>query len=389
MSRFDEVFERRGTNSLKWDYCKERFGKADILPMWVADMDFASPPEVYRDILTRVEHKVYGYTEVSNELNIAIKNWNLKRNNWNIDVDCIVHTTGVVTSINTAVLAFTKENDKVLIQTPVYYPFYSCIEDNGRILIKNSLENIDAYYRINFEDLEKKLREGVKMMIFCSPHNPIGRVWKDSELQQVAQLCLENNVLLVSDEIHSDLVFSGSKHIPIASLSEQMRNNCITLNSPSKTFNLAGLAHSMAFIQNAVLREKFIKTMNRTGANMLNIFGLTATHAAYKYGEMWLDELMHYLSENLRILTEYFEKNIPEIKVIKPESTYLAWLDCRELSKKVDNLKEFFVQKAGIGLNDGVIFGIEGKGYQRINFACPRAILLEGLQAIEKAVKNN
>lgn len=388
MNNFDEIIDRKNTNSVKWDLCEERFGKSDILPMWVADMDFASPPQVCDAILKRAEHRVYGYTHVSNELNQAIKIWYTKRNAWEIDTNWIVHTPGVVSSINIAILSLTNENDKILVQTPVYYPFFSCIEGNKRILIKNSLENSNGYYKINFEDLENKLKDGVKLMILCSPHNPVGRVWKKEELERVANLCLQNNVLLISDEIHSDLVYKGHKHIPIASLSEEIQKNTITLHSPTKTFNLAGLSHSMAFIPNDIFREKFISTMNRIGAGMLNTFGLTAAHAAFSYGEPWLEDLIEYLTGNLKIIVEYFEKNIPEIKVVMPESTYLAWLDCREIIEKVGNLEKFFVEKAGVGLNDGLIFGDDGKGYSRINFACPRELLIKGLQLIESAIKN-
>jgi cysteine-S-conjugate beta-lyase len=383
---FDENVNRRNTSCLKWDCCKERFGKEDILPMWVADMDFRSPAEVTEAIKQRAEHGVFGYTGASERLSPALISWMKKRHNWTIDKGWIIHSPGVVTSVNASILAFTDVGDKVLLQTPIYYPFYSSINDNERQLIVNPLKDNNGYYEIDFEDLETKLGSGVKMMIFCSPHNPIGRVWKRDDLENVAKLCLKYHVLLISDEIHSDLVFKGCRHIPVASLSGEILNNTITLISPTKTFNLAGLCQSTAIIPDVKLRQRFKKTLSRTGAGMLNIFGLTAAETAYTSCEGWLDELMVYLQGNLEILTEYFAKNISRIKVIRPEATYLSWLDCNELPIAADKLKEFFTFNAGVGLNDGITFGKEGSGFQRINFACPRVLLLEGLDRIKNAV---
>ena len=384
---FDEIIERKNTDSLKWDYCKQRFGRADVLPMWVADMDFKSPAAVTEAIVRRAEHGVFGYTKASEVYSDALLGWMKRRNNWAIDKSWIIHTPGVVTSINASILAFTDIGDRILIQTPVYYPFFSSINNNDRQLVVSSLKNNNGYYEIDFEDLEEKLGSGVKLMILCSPHNPIGRVWKRDELMQVARLCLKYNVLLISDEIHSDLVYKDYKHVPVASLSEEILINSITLVSPTKTFNLAGLSESTAIIADKELRRRFEKILNSTGAGMLNIFGLEAAQAAYAYGESWLEELMVYLQANLDTLMDYFQNNIPRIKVIRPEATYLAWLDCRELPVPAEKLKEFFTFKAGVGMNDGITFGAEGSGFQRINFACPRALLLEGLERIRNAVK--
>jgi len=385
-SIFDGIIERKNTDSLKWDYCMQRFGRADILPMWVADMDFKSPAPITQAIMRRAEHGIFGYTEVTERLLNAFAGWVKRRHGWMIDNRWIVHSPGVVTSVNTAILAFTKPGDRVLIQTPIYYPFYSSVRDNERVLAANSLRNNDGYYEIDFADLEKKLADNVRLMIFCSPHNPIGRVWKLDELEEVLRLCRKYDVIVVSDEIHSDLVFKGHKHIPVASLSEEALESCITLMSPTKTFNIAGLSVSAAVIPDAGLRRKFINTLNKNGANIPNIFGLTAAEAAYVHCEEWLEELLAYLEGNLEMLTEYFRNNIHRIKVIKPEATYLAWLDCNELPVAADKLKEFFTNKAGVGLNDGLIFGKEGYGFQRINFACPKSILTEGLERIGKAV---
>ena len=384
---FDTMIDRRNTNSVKWDYCRERFGKEDILPMWVADMDFPSPPEVVAAIKQRADHPVFGYTEVSGGFNEALVQW-LKRWGWEISTDWLVHTPGVVTSINIAILAYTQPDDKVLIQSPVYYPFYSSVTGNDRQLVINPLKSQGESYIIDFDDLENKLRQGVKMMILCSPHNPVGRVWQKAELTKIAELCVKYRVLLLSDEIHADLIYQGNTHIPIVSISEELALNSVTCISPTKTFNLAGLAESTVIVPNPELRGQFQQTLRKTGAGMLNIFGLAAAEAAYTHGGPWLKELMDYLSTNLETLLDYFSANIPRIKVIKPEGTYLAWLDCRQLGIESGKLKSFFVHQAGVGLNDGTIFGTDGAGFQRINFACPRSLLIEGLQRIENAVKN-
>ncbi len=383
---FDEIIERKNTDSLKWDYCKQRFGRVDVLPMWVADMDFKSPAPITEAIKRRAEHGIFGYTEVPERLTHAFAEWVKRRHNWMIDHRWIVHSPGVVTSVNTAILAFTKPGDRVLIQTPIYYPFYSSIRDNKRELAINSLRNNDGYYDIDFSDLEKKLADNVKVMILCSPHNPIGRVWKLHELEEILRLCRKYDVIIVSDEIHSDLVFKKNKHIPIASLSEEALKSCVTLMSPTKTFNIAGLSVSAAVIPDMELRKRFKNTINRSGAGMLNIFGLEAAEAAYTHCEGWLEELLVYLEGNLEILDEYFRNNVPQIKVIKPEATYLAWLDCNELPVPAEKLKEFFSNEAGVALNDGITFGKEGYGFQRINFACPKLLLSEGLERIRKAV---
>ncbi len=383
---FDECIDRKNTDSLKWDFCRQRFGKDDILPMWVADMDFKSPSPITEAIIRRAAHGVFGYTESSEKLSNALNGWMKKRHSWQIDNKWIVYSPGVVTSVNTAILAYTNHGDKVLMQTPIYYPFYSSINDNERQLVVNSLKNNDGYYEIDFADLEKKLADNVRIMIFCSPHNPIGRVWKLQELEEVLKLCRKYDVILVSDEIHSDLVFKGHKHIPISSVTEEAYKKCITLVSPTKTFNIAGLSVSAAIIPDIILRREFRNTLNKNGAGMLNIFGLAAAEAAYTGCETWLDELLEYLENNLDTLVEYFQKNIPQVKVIRPEATYLAWLDCNDLPVPPEKLKEFFVHEAGVGLNDGVTFGEEGAGCQKLNFACPRVLLVDGLERIKKAV---
>lgn len=384
---FDELVDRRNTDCLKWDYCKQIFGKDDILPMWVADMDFKSPRPIAQAIIRRAEHGIFGYTEESERLSDAVLGWLKRRHNWEIDSKWLTYSPGVVTSVNTAILAFTEPGDKILMQTPIYYPFYSSIKENERELVTNSLISRNGHYEIDYADLEEKLADNVRLMIFCSPHNPIGRVWTLDELKEVLRLCRKYNVIVVSDEIHSDLVYTGHKHIPIASLSEELLKNSVTLISPTKTFNIAGLSMSAAIIPDAELRKKFRSTLKKHGAGVLNLFGLEAAIAAYTKCEEWLNELLVYLEDNLNFLIQYFEENIPKIKVIRPEATYLAWLDCTDLPIPGEKLKAFFAHEAGVGLNDGATFGIEGHGFQRINFACPRPVLEEGLERIRNAAE--
>ncbi len=383
---FDHMIDRRNTGATKWDNRGALFGEKDILPMWIADMDFPSPAAVAEAVKRRAGHPIFGYTEIPGSYNDAVIRWMKRRNGWAINEKWIVHTPGVVTSIKIAILAYTDINDKILIQSPVYYPFYSCITSNDRQLVVNPLKLKGGAYRIDFDDLEDKLRNGVKMMILCSPHNPVGRVWEKEELNQVAGLCIKYNVLLLSDEIHSDLIYDGSRHIPAAALSEEILQNSVTCISPTKTFNLAGLAESMAIIPNSELRSRFQIVLKKVGADMLNIFGAVAAEAAYTHGEAWLEELMDYLSANMELILDTFRQKIPSVKVIRPEGTYLAWMDCREIAESAGELKEFFARQAGVGLSDGAIFGKDGAGFQRMNFACPRSLLTEGLQRIEDAV---
>ena len=387
-SIFDEIVDRKNTCSLKWDHCMERFGAEDILPMWVADMDFKSPPQIIEAIVQRAEHGVFGYTEASDGLSEALMTWLKSRHGWDTDKRWILHSPGVVTSVNIAILAFTRPGDGVLMQTPIYYPFYSSIRDNGRRLVSNPLINRNGFYEMDFDDLEEKFKSGVKLMVLCSPHNPIGRVWRKADLEEVARLSLKYGVFVVSDEIHSDLVLGDFSHIPFGTVSEKALQNSISLYSPTKTFNIASLSQSSVIIPDRKLRKKFRETLNRNGAGMLNIFGMIAGETAYSHCEDWLMELLVYLRGNLGIIKDYFQMYIPQIKVIEPEATYLAWLDCNRLPVEAEKLKDFFVFKARVGLNEGSMFGKEGRGFQRMNFACPKARLMDGLERIRAAVES-
>ena len=383
---FDAVIDRRNTWSIKWDYSIRFFGQEDILPMWVADMDFPSPPAVIEAVKKRAEHGVFGYTGMPDTCLEAVMGWMKRRNGWDMEKEWIVHSPGVVTSVITSVLTFTVPGERVLVQPPVYHPFYSSISDNGRQLVVNPLKLQDGRYTMDFEDLEAKLLEGVKMMILCSPHNPVGRVWTKEELAQLGEICTKYDVLVVSDEIHSDLIYQGYSHTPFPMASEKMISKSVLLISPTKTFNLAGLYTSFEVIPDSSLRKLFEMTLHKNGAAISNILGITAAEAAFRNGEEWLNSLMLYLRGNLETVVRFFKERIPAIKVIIPEGTYLVWLDCREMGMSEPELKDFFIKEARVGLNNGSIFGSEGTGFQRMNIACPRNMLIEGLKRIESAM---
>lgn len=383
---FDIVIDRRNTWSTKWGHNEKNPEQEDLLAMWIADMDFLSPAAVAKAITKQVEHGVFGYFDIPDSCLEATINWSNNRYNWEIKKEWLVYSPSVSTSIKTAIEVFTNPGDKILIQPPVYAYFRYNIENSNRQVVVNPLQLHNGSYTIDFEDLERKLSAGVKMFIFCSPHNPVGRVWTVDELDKIANLCSTYNVTLVSDEAHSDLIFDNYKHTPIASLSSETAHNTITFISPAKTFNLSGLATSFAIIPRSDYKKEFFTRLVRTGANKANIFGIAAVEAAFSHGEEWLENLLEYLQENLEILMKYISENIPIIKVIKAEGTYLIWLDCRELGLQADELNQFIINTAKVVLDDGSHCGTEGTGFLRINIACPKSVLLEALRRIENAV---
>ncbi|MBT2601211.1 MULTISPECIES: MalY/PatB family protein [unclassified Oceanobacillus] len=389
MSIFEEVFDRKQTRSVKWDMVQEVFQSNDVLPMWVADMDFKAPEEVNQALIERAKHGIYGYTAIDSDVSSAVVNWLHRRHDWSIDPSWLSYSPGVVNSLHMAVQAFTEPGDNILIQTPVYTPFYNLIKELDREIVKNPLVYENQYYTIDFHDLEKKLADGVKAFILCSPHNPVGRVWKKEELQKMAELCLQYEVMIFSDEIHADLVFPGQKHIPIATLSEEVADNTITCMAPSKTFNLAGLDASYVITSNEENRQKLDKAFHRQGFhNMLNTMGNTAMEAAYRHGDSWLDELVQVLEQHAHYVREMFEAHAPDLKVTHAEGTYLLWVDCSSLGLNKQELKKFMVEQARVGLNAGQDYGIEGDTFMRINIACPRATLEEGIKRIISAVQS-
>lgn len=385
---FDKSVNRLGTSSVKWDNLDRVFGNGEVIPMWVADMDFEVPQPVIDAVVKRAQHGIYGYTDKPDPFYASIVNWMDKRHGWHINKEWITVCPGVVPALCFSVLSFTEPGDKVLLQSPVYHPFFSSIEDNNRIVVNNRLKQENGKYVMDFEDLEAKLGSGVKAMILCSPHNPIGRVWREEELRRVGELCARYDVTIISDEIHSDLVYGSYTHTPAASISEELALRTVTCIAPSKTFNIAGLSTSAVIIPDKALRDKFNNTLKRFGIEMSNLFGITALEAAYTDGEDWLNQVLAYLEGNLDFLVDYFNTRIPKIKVSKPQGTYLAWLDCRELGMNQQELVSFFINKAGVGMNDGAAFGPGGEGFMRMNTACPKSLLEEALKRIERAVSS-
>lgn len=385
---FDKVIERRNTKSVKWDLVETMYKDKEVLPMWVADMDFETPREVTEAIMKRAEHGVFGYTLRGEDYDKAVISWMKRRHNWNIKKEWIKFCPGVVPALNLIVRTYTKPGDEVIIQTPVYHPFSSVIKNNGCQIVKNPLKFENNKYYMDFEDLKSKITKRTRLLILCNPHNPVGRVWTRDELIELGNICLKNNVIVVSDEIHFDIIYKQYKHTVFASINEEFSNNSIICTAPSKTFNLAGLKTSNIIIPNDKLRNLFEITLENNSIGGPNIFGREALIAAYNKCEEWLDELIDYIDGNLKYLNEYFKNNIPRIKVIQPEGTYLVWLDCSEFNMTPQELRELFVKKAKIGLNDGIMFGEDGGQFQRINIACPRSILKEGLRRIENAVNS-
>lgn len=388
MRYFDEVHERISTRSVKWDMRKDVFQSEDVLPMWVADMDFKAPEAVNNALIERAKHGIYGYTLFDNDTTNAIVHWLSTEHGWKIKPEWITTSPGVINTLHMAIQALTDPGDKILIQTPVYTPFYTVIKAHDRQLVKNPLVYQDHYYTIDFEDFEQKLKSGVKAFILCSPHNPVGRVWKREELKRMAALCLEYDVLILSDEIHADLTFPGVNHIPIASLSEEIANETITCMSPSKTFNLAGLQGSFAVTPDRKKQVLLQNAFQKQGLFMLNTMAITAMEAAYLHGGEWLDELKSVLQRNREYVVTMFEKHAPTLKIIQSEGTYLLWIDCSRLKMNATELKTFMTEKARVGLNAGADYGEEGEQFMRMNIACPSKTLEEGVKRIIEAVQS-
>ncbi|MGD8604714.1 MAG: MalY/PatB family protein [Anaerolineales bacterium] len=397
---FDKEINRHGTNSVKWEFRQGEeelmaiehtdifFGPDRTLPMWVADMDFKCPPAVVEAVTARAEHGIYGYSAPTDGFFEAAIDWMARRRGWEISKDWIVITPGVVPALNMLVRTFVDPSEKILIQPPVYYPFSMAVENNQRRVARNPLILEDGQYRMDFDGLEQLCRDPqVKMAILCHPHNPVGRVWTEYELRKFGQICLDNDVLVVSDEIHGDLVYSGVNFTPFASLSPEFEQHSITCTAPSKTFNLAGLHTSTIIVPNQEHRRKFMLTLRNSGLFGAGPFGLVAMEAAYTQGEAWLDQLLEYIEGNLNYLTECVSEKIPQLSVIQPQGTYLVWLDCRKLGLDKMALRSLMLKEAKVYLDEGFIFGPEGEGFERINIACPRAIVVEALDRIRSAVE--
>ncbi|GJQ04972.1 MalY/PatB family protein [Capnocytophaga canimorsus] len=383
---FDEVIDRKGTDATKIDTLQERWGRTDLLPLWVADMDFRTPPFIVDTLKKRIENEVFGYTCKPKCWYDAIIDWQSCRHNWQIAPEMISFTPGVVPALAMAVQALTQPGDKVLIQPPVYFPFAMVVNNNHRTLVNSSLDFKDGQYHINFERLQSDIK-GCKLFLFCHPHNPGGRVWTKEEMQKVAEICHENNVIVVSDEIHADLTLPPFKHIPFATVSEKAKNNSITFASPSKAFNMAGFSSSYAVIENPEIRKKFQQYVE---GNMLcdgNIFAFQTVVSAYKQGESWLNQMLDYVQQNINFLVDYIREHIPQIHVIVPQASYLVFLDFRPLKLSQEQIVHLCVDGAKLALNDGAIYGEEGEGFMRINLACPRSVVACALKQLKEAIE--
>lgn len=381
---FDREIDRHGTGCIKYDYAVERGMPEDVLPLWVADMDFETSSYVQDALRERLEHGIFGYTEEVPGYFESVSGWMLRHHGWKVEKPWLVKTPGVVFALAMAVQAYTEPGDGVLIQQPVYYPFAGVIRDNGREVVNNSLSlGEDGRYHIDFEDFEKKITEHrIKLFFLCNPHNPVGRVWTKEELVRLGDLCVKHQVIVVSDEIHQDFVFQG-KHQVFANLKEEYADITVTCTAPSKTFNLAGLSMSNIFISNEALRQQFLKQMDAAGVSQLNVMGLVACEAAYRAGEEWYQGMMRYVADNIAFVKQYVEENLPGVHMVEHEGTYLVWLDFRELGLSEAALEHKIIHEAGLWLDGGGMFGREGSGFQRVNVACPRKLLETALGRIK------
>lgn len=383
---FDECVERANTSCYKYDMREKMFGTNDVLPMWVADMDFRTPSFIIDAIKKRLEHDILGYTMPPLNLRPVCAEWQKKRYGWDANPDWFGFVPGIVTGLAFAVNTFTSPGDKVMIQTPVYPPFFKVPLGNGREVVCNPLKETDGRFDMDFDLLESQMDDSVKLFILCHPHNPGGRVWDRPTLARLADLCASKGVLVISDEIHADMTYHAFQHIPFASVSDAAKNNSVTFMSPSKTFNVPGLINSYYVIPDVRLRTKFEQAMEHVDLHV-NLFGFVATEAAYTQGEEWLYQMVGYLEKNARTVVDYCEQHIPQVRAMMPESSFLVWLDFSALNLDAKELRRLMIEQAGLGLNDGPTFNIGGEGHQRINIGCPQSVVIEAMQRIEKAVK--
>ena len=380
---FDEIIERKNTQSSKWDNVAARIGNGDALPMWVADMDFRCPIQVVEAVKKRAEHEIYGYPYVPPEFYEVTASWLKKRHGWEIRSDWVVFTTGIVPVFNTMIQAFTEEGDEVIIQEPVYHQMIHPVKDNGRVISNNALLCENGVYSIDFEDLERRAsRAEAKLLFLCSPHNPVGKVWSRQDLVRIAEICLKYGVIIVSDEIHSDLLLFGNRHVPLASIDERYAWNSVSCFAPSKTFNIAGLRASGIVAPNPEIRKKLENQFKKNKGIQQNVFAVPAYIAAYTECDDYLEQLVAYLEKNIAFLAAFLEERMPKIKIGKQEATYLAWLNCKALNLSDEALAEFFIDKSLVGVSLGTAFGDEGSGYVRLNVGCPRRTLEKALHQI-------
>lgn len=386
MYNFDKIINRKQTNSIKYD--REKAQDPRIIPMWVADMDFETLPEVKDALVKRAEHGIFGYAAPTESYYQAVMNWMKDRHDFVIQKEWIVPTPGIVTALKLAVRAYTQPSDKIMIMKPVYYPFDASINLNGRTVVECPLNFDGNQYTCDFASFEKQIIDNnVKMFILCNPHNPIGRVWTRDELYQMGKICQKHHVYVISDEIHMDFIYGNHQHVAFYNVDESFKDFTIICTAPSKTFNLAALQTSNIVIANEEMRKMFVDEKNASGVNDPNIFGLDACEAAYTYGAKWVDELLAYLQGNIDYMKDFFSEHLPDIKVIDPQGLYLVWVDMRSLGMNHEELEEFMLKKACLWLDEGYIFGTGGDGFERFNVACPRSVLKQALEQLEKAIK--
>jgi len=384
---FDSVIDRRGTNSVKYDLTGTLFGRDDVLPMWVADMDFPVPGFILDSIRERLNHPFLGYTFRSDRFAQSVTAWLDRRHSWKVDTQTVGFSPGIVPALNMCVMEFTGPGDRVVVQPPVYFPFFSAITNHGRALVHNQLVMRDGRYEMDLDHLEKLFREGAKLFFLCNPHNPVGRAWSQLELQQLASLCIKYDVLVISDEIHSDLLLFGNRHIPLASLGKEIADRTLTCMAASKTFNLAGLYTSVMIATNPDLKKRYDRILDTVHVGGDNILGQVALQAAYQEGDEWLGQLIAYLELNYTSFCSVLNEAVPGLVISPLEATYLAWLDFSFMQLNDKALREFIIHRAGLGLNDGPMFGPGGTQHMRLNIAAPRKILLEGAGRLAAAIQ--
>ena len=385
---FDEIISRKNTDSVKHDKLKIIFGAEDVLPMWVADMDFKTPSFIMEAIRKRAEHEILGYTVRNDAFFNSVIHWMNIMHQWKVQKDWISFSPGVIPAFTMSIMALTNPGDKIIIQPPVYHPFFTSVLNTGRQLVQNQLKFENNSYYFDFEDLKKQIDSRTKMIILSHPHNPVSRVWTKDELKELGEICVKNNILIVSDEIHSDLVYKNYKHIPIASVSEEIAQNTIALYAPSKTFNLAGLSTAVLIIPNKKLKKSYDNFLNDYHLHGGNIFGNVALEVAYSQGKPWLDELIDYLQENVNLVKEFANKHSSKMTLIEPQATYLLWLNFKALNLDHKELESFFIKKAKLGMNSGTMFGKGGEGFHRLNIACPKSIVLQALNQLNQALNS-
>lgn len=383
---FDEIIDRRNTYSVKHDQLKERFGRDDLLSLWVADMDFRTPDFIINALKERCGHEVFGYTFAPDSYYESIMQWVQYRYHWEISRDWISYIPGIVKGIAFVLDCFTQPGDRVIIQPPVYHPFRLVPEGMGREVVYNPLKEVDGHYQMDFEQLESVIDQKCKVLILCSPHNPGGIVWPKETLARLAEICSRHDILVISDEIHAEMVYPGNRQIPFPTVSDTAAANCITFMAPSKTFNIAGIVSSYAIVPDEKLRDKFYSYLKARELSDGTIFAYTATTAAYTYGAEWLQQMRQYVIANMHFVDDFLQRNIPRIKVYPAQASFLLWLDCRELGLNQEALVDLFINQAHLALNDGSIFGKEGTGFMRLNIGCPRSVLEEAMCALKKAI---